>query len=173
MKQMKAAKGTTVLKFKVTQSDWQAHVRGYPYRVIEILANQSLNDLALAILDSFSFVNDHMYGFYDNLRSWPGAKERYELFKDDPDMAADPWLDTSAKSVKQTAVETAFDVNKKKLLFLFDYGDEWRFIVQRMGESTPELGAKYPRLVLSYGDALSQYPWFDEEDDEVEDDGEA
>ena len=54
---------------------------------------------------------------------------------------------------------------KKEFLFLFDYGDEWRFGVKLLdakGMLTP--GAEYPRVTASRGDAPEQYPpWDDEE----------
>ncbi|WML67072.1 MAG: hypothetical protein METHP_00553 [Methanoregula sp. SKADARSKE-2] len=34
------------------------------------------------------------------------------------------------KSVKRTLVETAFPAPGKKILFLFDYGDNWRFRIE-------------------------------------------
>lgn len=67
------------------------------------------------------------------------------------------------KGVKSVAVNQAFEKGKK-LLYLFDYGDEWRFIVEckKIGETD---GGKYPRLLESKGEAPEQYPDYDEEDE--------
>jgi hypothetical protein len=49
---------------------------------------------------------------------------------------------TDAKSVKRTAIAEAFPVAGHKMLFLFDYGDEWRLVVEFI-EGWPE-GAEGP-----------------------------
>jgi hypothetical protein len=53
------------------------------------------------------------------LRSQP----KYELFADMGD--SEMGMRTDAKSVKRTAIAQAFPVVGHKMLFLFDYGDEW------------------------------------------------
>lgn len=64
---------------------------------------------------------------------------------------------------------------KKEFLFLFDYGDEWRFGVKLLGTSnavTPD--AEYPRVTAARGEAPPQYPpWDDEEEWDDEDEGES
>jgi hypothetical protein len=69
------------------------------------------------------------------------------------------------KGVKGVAVREAFEKGKK-LLYLFDYGDEWRFVVecQSVGQSG---GGAYPRVLEAKGEAPAQYP--DDEDGENED----
>jgi hypothetical protein len=68
------------------------------------------------------------------------------------------------KGVKSVMVDEAFEKGKK-LLYLFDYGDEWRFIVEcKKIEETD--GGQYPRLLESKGEAPEQYPDYDEEDDD-------
>lgn len=54
----------------------------------------------------------------------------------------------------------------QQFMYLFDYGDEWRFKVRvhALNENAdPSL--EYPRLVESVGTAPEQYPGLDEEDD--------
>lgn len=83
-------------------------------------------------------------------------------------------------------IETQRDVRKvtidelnlrarKKFMYLFDYGDEWRFSVQvnKINKNAPE-DVEYPRIVESAGKPPPQYPNWDEEDDdwgEEDDDG--
>ncbi|MEZ4867773.1 MAG: hypothetical protein R3C14_40985 [Caldilineaceae bacterium] len=56
-------------------------------------------------------------------------------------------------------------------LYLFDYGDEWRFNV-RVHAINPNADAalEYPRLVESVGEAPPQYPDWDEDDEEWDED---
>ncbi len=59
---------------------------------------------------------------------------------------------------------------KKEFLFLFDYGDEWHFgvkLIDAKGALTPN--AEYPRLIASRGEAPPQYPPWDEDDEEWDD----
>ena len=58
-------------------------------------------------------------------------------------------------------------------MYLFDYGDEWRFQVKvdKVGDEI-EPGVEYPRIVQTVGEAPHQYPDWDAEDgDEDDNDG--
>jgi len=62
----------------------------------------------------------------------------------------------------------------KKFLYLFDYGDEWRFNI-KVDTVNPNADPNraYPVLVESVGDAPEQYPdWDADEEDDEEDDEE-
>ena len=49
------------------------------------------------------------------------------------------------------------------MLFVFDYGDDWRFEIEliKFGEKKPK--TRYPRLLVTSGDAPAQYPEMDED----------
>lgn len=143
---------------KATLSDWDARVRGKPYRVLAIPERLSLHDLAESLVEAFGFDFDHCFGFYDNLKSWVDTKECYEVFKDleeeEPGSVVEP---SKCKSVKRTKVNEALNEVGKRMLFLFDYGDQWHFIIQLKGVEPPERGARYPKIVGSMGEAPPQY----------------
>ncbi len=90
------------------------------------------------------------------------SDESYELFKDEP--GCSPLID-GAKGVRKEKIYDAFEL-KKKMIFLFDYGDEWLFLVECMGISDPLPKVKYPRVAETVGEAPEQYPDYDEEGDE-------
>jgi len=128
------------------------------YRDVEIDGAASLAALAEAITGAFEFDFDHAYGFYSKLTGrYHDSPEKYELFADIEGG------DSDADSVEKSAVAKAFAKVGKKMLFLFDYGDDWRFTVEfvKLGEKTP--GTRYPRLVGSSGDAPEQYPDMDDD----------
>ena len=128
------------------------------YRDVEIDSSASLAALAEAITGAFEFDFDHAYGFYGKLDGdYQGSPEKYELFADMEH------TDSDAASVQKTAVSKAFAKAGKKMLFLFDYGDGWRFTVElvKLGEKKP--GTRYPRLVGTSGDAPEQYPDMDDD----------
>ena len=95
------------------------------YRDFEIGAGSSLYDLALAIVTAFDFDFDHAFGFYSNLkRSIYDSPVAYELFFDMGEGTG------KAQSVKRTRAADGFAKIGHKMRFLFDYGDEWVFLVE-------------------------------------------
>lgn len=155
----------------MNQKNWVYHVKatletGFgedmkekPFREIAVLSSHSLSTLARAIVTSFGFDFDHCYGFYDDLKDPYESKEMYELFTDIPE---DPT--PGALGVTHVKIAKAFDRIGKKMLFLFDYGDNWHFIVELIDISPFEKKAKYPRILKKVGQAPEQYPPLEEDD---------
>ena len=65
-------------------------------------------------------------------------------------------------SVKKTKVTEAFPSVGRSLVFLFDYGDDWKFRVKLRAKGLKLAKARYPRVVASHGEAPKQYPDPDE-----------
>jgi hypothetical protein len=135
---------------KATLSDWQGKVEGKPFRVLAIPENFTLYKLAETIVDSFNFYFDHPFGFYDNIKKWNQSDEGYELF-------ADMGEESEFKGVKKTKVNSVFNQIGKKMLFLFDYGDQWHFIIELKGIELAREEVRYPFILESVGEAPSQY----------------
>ena len=68
--------------------------------------------------------------------------------------------------VKGVPVTDVFQEEKQKMLYLFDYGDDWTFEVQFLRREAAEKGARYPKVLESKGAAPEQYPEYDEEQEE-------
>ena len=62
-------------------------------------------------------------------------------------------------------IAAAFPEVGKKMLFLFDYGDEWLFTVGLIGLGRREPKAAYPRVVKQVGEAPPQYPDLEEDEE--------
>lgn len=131
------------------------------YRDIEIESSKSLYRFAEAITAAFDFDFDHAFGFYSGLTSTKMMRTdpRYELFADMG--SADPGV----RSVKNTRIAQAFPAIGHVLLFLFDYGDDWRFHVSLKEAATKLPKVRYPRVVATRGKAPPQYPDPEEEID--------
>ena len=128
------------------------------FRAFEIADTSSLYELAQAIVLFFDFDFDHAFGFYNKLKGNIYASPvRYELFVDMGES------ESEALSVKRTHVIEAFPAVGRKMRFLFDYGDGWEFLVELVKRKPTEPKVKLPRLLISAGEAPSQYP--DPEDD--------
>ncbi len=54
-------------------------------------------------------------------------------------------------------MDEAFGKPKNKLLFLYDYGEEWHFVVQHTETKVSDANTEYPEIVKSYAKAPSQY----------------
>jgi hypothetical protein len=89
-------------------------------------------------------------------RRYLHAERAYELFKDIGEACA-----PHVKGVKRTAISEAFSLDKK-LLFMFDYGDEWKFLVEYTGKEDPAPRRKYPFLITKTGKSPEQYAASDE-----------
>ena len=125
------------------------------YRDIEIKSDESLAELAEVIVKAFHFNFDHPYGFFSAMKgNVYKSPVRYELF-------ADVDGGREARSVKRTKIGDAFALVGSKMLFLFDYGDEWRFKVEviDIGQSAPK--GRYPKIRTTVGKAPDQYPDLD------------
>jgi hypothetical protein len=129
------------------------------YRDIEIEASNSLYRFAQAIVTAFGFDFDHAFGFYTGLTPAKTMREypKYELFADMGE------TESNVGSVKKTKVAQAFPAIGHTMVFLFDYGDEWRFRVNLRGMGVKIAKVRYPRIVATHGDAPPQYP--DPDDD--------
>lgn len=128
------------------------------WREIEVAAASTLSKLAEGIVEAFGFDFDHAFGFYGELgRRYMKSAEKYELFVDMGEG------DGRAKGVRRTKVGGVFREVGIRMQFVFDYGDEWRFLVEVTGTGDRVKGRRYPRLVDAHGKAPEQYPDWDEE----------
>ena len=138
---------------------FRASLRGRLYRDLELPSGGSLEDLAAAIVHAFGFDLDHAFGFYSSLGyRYHDAEERYELFADLGQ------ADEGVRGVWRTKLSATFPEVGKKMLFLFDYGDEWLFTVELIGLGRREPKAAYPRVVKQVGEAPLQYPALEDEE---------
>jgi hypothetical protein len=98
------------------------------YREIEVTSTTSLYHFAAAIVAAFGF---DLFGFYSKLtgRDVLRSEPRYELFRDMGEGA-------DSLSVRKTMVDEAFEEPGDTMLFLFDYGDDWR-LSPSFSESVP------------------------------------
>ena len=146
---------------KVTLSDVFERGRGTPHRTLAIPERSTLYRLAKEITNAFDFYFDHCFGFFNNLKIWAKSNECYELFKDiEKEQGLEP---THCKSVEKTRVGGVFNMIGRKMLFLFDYGDEWHFIVELKGLESPKQDINYPLILESIGNVPPQYGEIEED----------
>jgi len=145
---------------KVIWTDLSGRVRGKPFRVLGVGESTSLYDLAYEIVKSFEFDFDHLFGFYSKYQgNYFDSDEKYELL--DEDEHSDRSVD-----VRNVHVSQVFNIPAKRMLFVFDFGDEWRFMVRLLKVALPEPDMEYPVLVESVGEAPCQYGSLEDSNEE-------
>ena len=133
------------------------------YRHIQIDRGDTLFSLHQAILDSFDFSDDHMHAFFMSNRAWDGESEF---------ICREGGLDYAQGLTDEVALSDFNLVKGSKFLYIFDFGDEWRFqikVLRAVSESTD-----MPAILKSVG-LLSQYGhdedgWDDDWDFKLDDD---
>jgi hypothetical protein len=162
-------------------------------RTIEVLSQQSLDDLHLAIQDAFDWDNDHLYSFY---LTTGANRDDYEIAcaMAEGDWSGSPFLQIGALGdgpepagsangdeddeagggplTTADAVIGALGLGlKHKFIYLFDYGDQNEFEIQVVSIQPHAAPGDYPRIVASEGKAPAQYAVWDAEEDEGYEDG--
>ncbi len=118
--------------------------------LLEIDSSSTLDELHIAIQNAVGFDNDHLYEFY--ISRTERSRERIQF-------------DDENEGVYINTIENIFPLNdKKKLFYMFDYGDSWLFqvSVSRKKPFSAEADVKYPRLISESGEKPEQYPTWEE-----------
>jgi len=124
-------------KVRIEQKRYEDAVNLLQQRYDAAQHAENLYDLAGEIVRVFGFDFDHAFGFYSKLTGDVfGSPVKYELFAD--------MGESEARSVKRTRIVEAFPTVGAKMTFLFDYGDNWQFRIEAIGQNRKEPGGKYP-----------------------------
>lgn len=137
------------------------------WREIEVAANQPLAELGEAIPFAFDFDDPHLWSFFLSGQPWDSATE-YGLVESEGDIMGEP---APGKAARTLVRDVPFPGKKgdKEFLYIFDFGDEWHFGVQRVRTAeTVAPKAHYPRVAAAHGEAPPQYPDLDDEEWEEE-----
>ncbi len=134
---------------------WGAYLKESCLRVIEIDEEASLYDLHDVIQDAVEFGRDHPFEFFLANSSSPWAKKQWLTEKEE-------WEDKEDDFCRIQLMDI-WPSGRKKLYYLFDFGDKWTFeIRKKRGSKESEHGVKYPRLIKTIGPNPEQYPRFEE-----------
>lgn len=167
MKKIKPKKGEKDYIFKVSVSKESpvlyrgrvnnkiAESKFMPHRKVGILGSQNLYNLAEIIIKSFDFDFDHCFGFFNNIKDpyKSNLNKSYELFTDIPNVEK-----TGSKSVKKTKIYQAWKKEGEKMMLLFDYGDDWNFLLRLEEIKDVNLKKSYPVILEKIGESPEQYP---------------
>ena len=124
------------------------------YRHIKASSKLTLFEFHETILEAFDFIDDHAHAFFMNNRVWDDDDSYYADFLDEDG-------DRYTKDFVLGSLGLYVGMQFK---YVFDFGDEWKFhckVLKILDEKTAE-----PKVVLTKGEAPSQYSDCDEFDDE-------
>ncbi|MDI1250927.1 MAG: hypothetical protein PSV13_18840 [Lacunisphaera sp.] len=110
----------------------------------------SLYQFAAFIIKNVGFDFDHAFEFCDNLKDPYRSKERYTLFADLGD--GQP----GDHSVKKSKVDEVF-TPKRKMLFHFDYGDDWFFLITCTAVKESAAKKAFKKVLSTHGTPPVQY----------------
>ena len=133
--------------FKIQYDDFSAE--------LAVGGDCSLYDLAKLCIKALGFDFDHAFEFCDNLKDPYRSQERYTLFADMGD--GQP----GDRSVKKTRVSAVFHP-KRKMVFHFDYGDDWFFLVTCTAVKESAAKKAFKKVVAIHGTSPVQYPDYEE-----------
>jgi hypothetical protein len=155
-----------VFVFKVTLAG-----RKTIWRRIAMRGNQTLDDLHEVIYDAFDRDDEHLYSFYFPK---PGMKRR-DITRNAVEYAhpytakeSGPFGESPNNAAK--AKLDALKLKPKQVFFyLFDFGDEWWHEITVEQIDAPAEKGKYPKILEKHGKSPPQYPDWDDEDGDDED----
>lgn len=109
-----------------------------------------LYDFAAFIIEAVGFDFDHCFEFCDNLKDPHRSSERYTLFADIGEEADD-------SGVQYTSVSQIFYPGRR-MIFLFDYGDDWFFRVTCTAMKESRAKRRFRKVLSTRGAPPEQYP---------------
>ncbi|MDY3031400.1 MAG: hypothetical protein SOS24_06525 [Clostridia bacterium] len=114
------------------------------YRHLKISSKATLYDLHEEILDAFNFIDDHAHVFFMNNHAWDDSAAYYCDFIDEAEYFTDD------------AKLEDFNLQKDdKFLYIFDFGEEWRFQIRVLREESAVVIA--PEIIKAVGEPPIQY----------------
>ena len=115
-------------------------------RDIEIEATATLEELHLAITQSFGFLGNEMASFYESDASWQQGEELpLESMEQGPNM-------------REELLNTIFTPAQHHLIYVYDFLNLWTFFVELKEVGDALSGMSYPNLIHSQGEVPEEAP---------------
>lgn len=111
------------------------------FRDIDIQADANLEDFHNAIVQAFGFEGNEMAAFYLSNNGWEQGEEFVLFSLEEEDSRA--MVDVELKEVALQPHD--------RLIYVYDFLNFWKFLVELMEVAEPEQGVLYPHLVQSLG----------------------
>ena len=136
--------------FKVYPEGWGRKA----YRVIEVPGVYTLDSLCAIIMDAFNFTHEHLYEFCMDNKMYSEYSYQYQ---------PEPGYKSTDIGIDKIGLKKG-----QKFSLHYDYGDDWMFVINV--QKIEEVSGTFSLSVIKSKGIVEQYPSWDEEDDEWEDD---
>jgi Plasmid pRiA4b ORF-3-like protein. len=118
------------------------------WRRIVLSGKHTLEDMHMIIQEAFEFDNDHLYSFFMDGKAWSPNSFKCTLDEQGPYVTE--------------AIIGELDLEAgDEILYLFDYGDEWKFRVLLEHKDEEGLRVLKPLITERHGESPEQYPLWD------------
>lgn len=118
------------------------------FRDIAILSTDSLEDLHNAIVNAFGFDGLEIASFYTCDDEWI-QEDEIPLFDTGDD---------DKRSMGEYTLDSLLDLDRTKIIYVYDFLNMWTFFVELAAIEEPESGASYPELLFSHGEMPAEAP---------------
>ena len=132
------------------------------FRDLEIEATATWEDLHNAINQSFGFDGAEVAAFYLSDDTWLQGEEFAQF-----DMGEG---ESQLRIMNETSLDSILSESQTRLIYVYDFLNMWRFLVELAEIAEPEDGVTYPNLMYVHGQIPDQAPEFEMEDQSPEKD---
>ncbi|MFD2516801.1 IS1096 element passenger TnpR family protein [Salinimicrobium flavum] len=131
------------------------------FRDIEIMADNTLEDLHNVILQSFGFDGTEMASFYLSDDDWNQGEEVSQFDMDEEE--------NSVRLMNETTLDDVVSETQTKLIYIYDFLSMWTFLVELAEIAEPDPQMDYPNLMFVHGQLPTAAPEkeFQAEDDDL------
>lgn len=131
------------------------------FRDVEIMDDNTLEDLHNTILQSFGFDGTEMASFYISDDAWNQGEEISQF---DISEGAD-----SVRLMNETTLNDVVSESRTKLIYVYDFLSMWTFLVELAEIAEPDPQMDYPNLLFVHGQLPLAPPEkeFEAEDDDT------
>ncbi|WP_029035028.1 IS1096 element passenger TnpR family protein [Salinimicrobium terrae] len=129
------------------------------FRDVEIMSENTLEDLHNTILQSFGFDGTEMASFYISDDEWNQGEEISQF-----DVTEGTG---SVRLMNETTLDSVVSETQTKLIYVYDFFSMWTFLVELAEIAEPDPQMDYPNLLFVHGQLPTAAP---EKEFQVEDD---
>ena len=120
------------------------------FRDIEIMSDNTLEDLHNTILQSFGFDGTEMASFYISDDDWNQGEEISQF---DVTEGTD-----SVRLMNETTLDDVVSEDRTKLIYVYDFLSMWTFLVELAEIAEPDPQMDYPNLLFVHGQLPTAAP---------------
>ena len=135
------------------------------YRIIEASENCTFDDFHETIFDAFDRYDPHLYSFFITKKDTKSVHSVYEAPEiTHPQNVEDVFgFGRKKKSTAKTRISDVDLEEKDVFHYLFDFGDDWWHRIRVQSISETNLSKKSIRIIKSIGESPPQYPDYDDD----------